>query len=475
MDTAEELKDVVLEMDEEEEGFYFASSISEAMVQSQQELAELNENIDSIQHLKSDADQIDYMLAASAGALSGLIDIFVVGKPGESPLGQLSDIWFENRTRDFAKLTGWSGGMDNSLASAVRHLENKFKIPYDQTGTGDAGAKVFGLTPRNHHFKSLAHNPNLLGLFYSILNQFQNSSTFVTEGELITLHQADAHFELRGRNVPSKLFAAFSNWIGHLISDVSGSSSSKGRGMGIPSPLWTWINSTTAIKRKLRLPVSKFDQNVYKLALEIFNEGYDLRFQTAQTIPVFINELLVRFLYSLRRMTYYFSTHEPGNDSFKEIWKVAEPFTHPTVKRMLTVAHATFCLIDVTDASIRSFQFGVFQSAEFFLRFNLIGVGRLTISLYGEGKRAIVYRKVERESSFAMREKVIIQHYLEGLKTLAERYDDKEKIKFITDFKSSDLYIQVFEESVTLAQQRQVADEKILKNKSEIDSYFMGE
>ena len=31
MDTAEELKDVVLEMDEKEEGFYFASSISEAM------------------------------------------------------------------------------------------------------------------------------------------------------------------------------------------------------------------------------------------------------------------------------------------------------------------------------------------------------------------------------------------------------------------------------------------------------------
>lgn len=307
------------------------------------------------------------------------------------------------------------------------------------------------------------------------MNQFQNSSTFVTEGELITLHQADAHFELRGRNVPSKLFAAFSNWIGHLISDVSGSSSSKGRGMGIPSPLWTWVNSTIAIKKKLRLPVSKFDQNVYKLALEIFNEGYDLRFQTAQTIPVFINELLVRFLYSLRRMTYYFSTHEPGNDSFKEIWKVAEPFTHPTVKRMLTVAHATFCLIDVTDASIRSFRLGVFQSAEFFLRFNLIGVGRLTISLYGEGKRAIVYRKVERESSFAMREKVIIQHYLEGLKTLAECYDDKEKIKFITDFKSSDLYIQVFEESVTLAKQRQVADEQILKNKSEIDRYFMGE
>lgn len=475
MDTAEELRDVVLVMDETEEGFYFASSIVEAMVQSHQKLDELNENIDSIQNLKSDADKIDYMLAASSGALSGLIDIFMVGKPGESPLGQLSDIWFENRTRDFAKLTGWSGGMDNSLASAVRHLEKKFKIPYDQTGTGDAGAKVFGLTPRNHHFKSLAHNPNLLGLFYSILNQFQNSSTFVTEGELITLHQADAHFELRGRNVPSKLFAAFSNWIGHLISDVSGSSSSKGRGMGIPSPLWTWVNSTIAIKKKLRLPVSKFDQNVYKLALEIFNEGYDLRFQTAQTIPVFINELLVRFLYSLRRMTYYFSTHEPENNSFKEIWKVAEPFTHPTVKRMLTVAHATFCLIDVTDASVRGFQFGVFQPSEFFLRFNLIGVGRLTISLYGEGKRVIVYRKVERESSFAMREKVIIKHYLEGLKTLAERYDDKEKIKFITDFKSSDLYIQVFEESVTLAKQRQVADDQILKIKADIDRYFMGE
>ena len=107
MDTAEELKDVVLVMDETEEDFYFASSISEAMVQSQHELAELNENIDSIQNLKSDAAKIDYMLAASAGALSGLVDIFLVGKTGESPVGELSDIWFENRTKDFAKLTGW--------------------------------------------------------------------------------------------------------------------------------------------------------------------------------------------------------------------------------------------------------------------------------------------------------------------------------------------------------------------------------
>ena len=79
------------------------------------------------------------------------------------------------------------------------------------------------------------------------------------------------------------------NWFGHLISDNSGSSGSKGRGMGIPSPLWTWTNDIITIKNKLNIPVMQFDQSVNELALKIYEEGYDVRYQTAQAIPVFIN------------------------------------------------------------------------------------------------------------------------------------------------------------------------------------------
>src|SRR5699024_6520519 len=144
-----------------------------------------------------------------------------------------------------------------------------------------------------------------------------------------TLQKADDKFELKGHNISSKLFAAFSNWIGHLISDISGSSSSKGRGMGIPSPLWTWINSVNSINRKLHIPVSTFNKSMNEFAIELFNQGYDVRFQATQAIPVFVNELLVRFLYSTRRIIQYFSSSEPESYSFNEIWGYAQPFSHP--------------------------------------------------------------------------------------------------------------------------------------------------
>ena len=54
----------------------------------------------------------------------------------------------------------------------------KKEVPYDQKGIGDAGKAVFNLTPSNHHFKSLGHNPTIMGMFFSILDQFNNTSHF---------------------------------------------------------------------------------------------------------------------------------------------------------------------------------------------------------------------------------------------------------------------------------------------------------
>ena len=108
----------------------------------------------------------------------------------------------------------------------------------------------------------------------------------------LSLQDADGKFELRGNSVPAKLFCGFVNWFGHLISDMSGASGSKGRGMGIPSPFWAWTNDIIVIKRQLNIPVSQFDNDINELALNIYKKGYDVRFQAAQAIPVFINEII---------------------------------------------------------------------------------------------------------------------------------------------------------------------------------------
>nr|WP_202409824.1 hypothetical protein [Halobacillus litoralis] len=454
----------------------FTSSVVAALNQAELEIHNLNETIESIECLKPNCDKLDYILAASSGALCGIIDIFLVGQPVESPLGNITDKWFANRTTDFAKLCGWEDKGENSLSSAIRFLEKKFKIPYDQRGVGDPASFVFGLNPTNHHFKSLAHNPSLLGLFFSILDQFTNSSHFISRGELISLVDADGKFELRGNNIPSKLYCAFANWFGHLISDMSGSSGSNGRGMGIPSPLWTWTNDIIALKRSLNIPVSRFDNSINELAIKIYKEGYDTRFQSTQAIPVFINELLVRLVFAIRRLIKYFAETDKETRSFSLMWKKCEPFSNPTIKRVLTVAHGTFCLIDIGDATFRGFVTGAgsFNPTEFFLRLNIVGVGRLTISLYGEVKREIGIQKTEKKIVFARKEKIVVEDYIEGLKLLSELYEDENLLKFITDFKNSDMYIHAFEKSVMLAKKRNVPNNEILKNRMEIDSYFLG-
>lgn len=468
---------IFLDLNIDESGFEFSTSIADALAQAENELTTLNETIESIKDLKPKCDKLDYILAASSGALCGVIDIFLVGKPGESPLGDITDKWFANRTMDFAKLCHPEHKDFNSLESALRFLEKKFKVPYDQTGLGDAGKVVFGLNAKNHHFKSLAHNPSLLGLFFSILDQFTNSSHFVTDGQLISLEKADEKWELRGNNIPSKLFCGFANWIGHLVSDVSGSQSSARagkRGMGIPSPLWTWTNDIIAIKSALNLPVTETDKAMNQLALDIFEKGYDARFQATQAIPVFINEMLVRLIYSVRRLFKYFSDTRKEERSLSLMWQRCEPFSNPTVKRMLTVAHGTFCLVDIGDAVGRSFVAGggTFNAVEFVLRLNVVGVGRFAISLYGETKRAFSYSSAKKEADFASRETVIVKNYIEGLKILSLKYDDKFLLMFIDDFEKSDAYTEDFEKSVSLAKLRDVPADKILKDKAAIDRYF---
>lgn len=472
-------KAVLFELNIENDKCIFPNTISDAIIDANKELKDLedklNETLETIRLLTPECDKLDYILSASSGALCGIIDVFLVGNPGESPLGDITDKWFANRTIDFAKICGYTGDK-NSLSSAIKFLEKKFKIPYDQSVGGGIFRELIDLTPSNHHFKSLGHNPTLLGLFFSILNQFTNTSDFVSNGELISLNNSDGKFELQGKNIPSKLFCGIANWIGHLISDVSGSSSSKGRGMGIPSPIWAWSNDVIAIKAKLNIPVTEFDKSVNELALKLFEKGYDVRFQTTQAIPVFINEMVVRLLYSIRRLIGYYISVPKKDRSWGLLWKSCEPFSNATVKRMLTVAHGTFCIIDIGDATIRGFEKGIgsFNVVEFFMRLNIVGVGRLTISLYGEAKRGIQRSKANNEAIFMKREKVIIDDYMEGLKILSKTYDDKLLMTFVSDFKSSNAYKESFSKSVELAKLRNVPENERIKSKADIDCYFRG-
>ena len=180
---------ILLEINEDKNSLSTTSGIDIALEQAKLDIRLFDETIESVKTIKQNCDKIDYALAASSGALCGILDMFFVGKPGETPLGNITDKWFADRTEDFAKKGGWKPKGEAKLENAIKWLEEKFKIPYDQTGIGEAAKEVFGFNtdPSKHHLESLGHNPSILGLFFSILDQFTNRSHFVIDGQLISL------------------------------------------------------------------------------------------------------------------------------------------------------------------------------------------------------------------------------------------------------------------------------------------------
>lgn len=452
-------------------GFDTSSVIASEIEIASVELDVIDETIAAVDECCPHCDKIDYAIASGSGMICSLIDIFLVGVPGQdSVLGNISDKWIDDCVERFAKLNGWSP--EKYKSSAISFLERLYKVPYDQRGCGDAGMEIFELDPSNHHFKSLGHQPSLIGLVFSIIDQFTNQSHFVTNDQLIALEEANDKFILHGSTFLGKLFCGFVNWFGHLVSDVAGSNCSTTRGMGIPSPIWSWVNSLIVLKSKLGLPDTEFNRRLCEIAVEVYKAGVDFRFAVAQSVPVIMNELIVRLFYSIRKYVNIYKAGKMHLYTWKEIWNICKPFKNPTLIRMLTVAHGTFCALDLGDATIRAFikGGGYFNPVEFFVRLNVVGFGRLTIALYGEAKMSIRIKEAKHRAMFARKERYVIEDYIRGLNELSCYYNDRNFSNVVEALTQSKDAKSVFEQSIQIAKSRNV--ENPLLTKTDIDNYF---
>lgn len=111
---------------------------------------------------------------------------------------------------------------------------------------------------------------------------------------------------------------------------------------------------------------------------------------------------------------------------------------------------------------------------EFAMRLNLPGLGRFGVSIMGEANRGFKISRYNNEKLQLENDRILIIEHINSLKELADVYDDKELLKLIYDFENSSAYKEAFTKSVELAQKRGVPEDKILKTKADIDSYFSG-
>ena len=313
-----------------------------------------------------DCDKYDYYASVFSGLVAGMIDVLFVGAPGQSSLGNFTDEQTDNVVKKFASMCGWDPkkGKEDSIASAIGFLEKKFPVNYDMPY---ANFKEHGFTmaAKNHHIKSLAHCPDPIGLFFSIIDQFAGTATFISNGQIISVRTETQ--ELQGGNFIAKLFCGFANWIGHIMSDVAGSSGGRGnsgRGSGVPIPFF----EVFLLFDFGSFQVGKDRQTFAEVMTRVFQDGYDLRFGAAMAIPVLLNELFLRAFWAIKRHFY----HELE-------WKKCIPsLKYKSLNKMLLIGNAGLCLVDTIDAGIRSGG----NIVTFILRLNIVAWGRLIYLIF---------------------------------------------------------------------------------------------
>jgi len=319
-------------------------------------LIENSEENRSLLKGKDKCDKYDYLAAVACGAVAGVIDIFLVGAPGNSALVNWTDTQTDNAVKGFAKISGWKprDGQGENVASAIGYLEGKFRVNYDQRYSSDVNG-LFTMSTRNHHMMSLAHSPDIVGLFFSLLNQFTSTASFAANGQLITIQSET--FELQGSNFIAKVFCGIANWFGHIMSDIAGSSGSRGnigRGTGVVIPFYELFQFC----KFGRFNIGQDRQDMATITVRAFQEGYDFRFGMAAAIPVIITDLAIRLIWSLRR---YFQYGKPLKECIPNS-------SHSDLRVMLLFGQGTLCVMDGINAGI--YSGGNFLA--FFMRLNLI-------------------------------------------------------------------------------------------------------
>lgn len=322
-------------------------------------------------------------------------------------------------------------GTVNSLRRAIRKLENHYKISSDNMYKG-----IKGMNSESHHLDDLAHHPTLLGFCAALIGEFFkagvfvdkngswhliinkwdeeqkskfinicfsiviaailrwliNSSTSKYKNEIDNkLPKPLANFLKSVSNVPmvlvilKKTVSIFDNWWGHLASDMAGSSSRPGAGMGIPGLFISIFKEISSIPPLNMTSLPKIVHSIYE------NQRFDMRTEMAvinelgkQSIPVLFGDILTRTIYFVRHLIIELKE----KDNYKNIdWKNVIPFNNRTITRLLVIESGTFTACDVADAAIRSAIknggniYNPKLYSDFILRVNFVGIGRFAIAV----------------------------------------------------------------------------------------------
>ncbi|MCR5383799.1 MAG: hypothetical protein K6E72_04045 [Saccharofermentans sp.] len=357
----------------------------------------------------------DVAVSIASGAMTALIvDTFIVGDISLSEANDWGREKVEKFVIDVAKHKDKDGKVTD-LYSAVKFLEDNFKLPSDPMEGRFGGAK-------HHHLYDFAHHPTPVGWFCSVMSQFTMHAygTDKFGAFQVPVEITGKGLESIHKNPIKKVWNGTIDWIFHMISDMAGSSGTikkGGYGTGLPGPVLSLLKEISSNKhiRKLVGTAGNTDRDNFSVLVQnLFNgrfladhdaEGkvikgtkipFDLRTEiglghelTKQTIPVLINECIVRAFFAITRFINELDRINPSTiDDIKEVdFKAFLPFNNAVLSRMLLISSASFTTVDIAASGIKAAvknpgnKYGF--AKDFLLGINYIGVTRFGLAGIG--------------------------------------------------------------------------------------------
>lgn len=277
---------------------------------NEQAIRQLNAEYNQLHHL----DKYDVAVCATAGLISGLVDILLVGIPQKTPEG-LKGGPLSNYVRDYFDKKFPEEEMEKLANSKVS------KVPFDAQDNRNTTIYVEGLSAYYHRLLSLGHDP-ILGFIFGVMDIMTGRMTTIDKTGKIVSQVMENYADRK----ESDIFAALSKQIIHFKSDITTS-------MGLPAPMMALFNLLQFGS------IGEEELTIAEIVQGMYYEGYDFIHFCSLSIPVMISEVIIRIGYAIKRIKEGYSLKEsiPVSTNHEK---------HPKLGTMLFIGHSAATAIN---------------------------------------------------------------------------------------------------------------------------------
>lgn len=236
-------------------------------------IKELNKQYNEIHRL----DELDILIAVSAGLLASAVDILLVGVPEKTSCG-LKAGSLSNYIRD---------AFDKKFPpDEIEKLANSkvSKVPFDAQDNRNTTINIGGLSAYYHRLLSLGHDP-LLGFVFGVADILTGYMTTIDKTGKVVSQVMECYADRTEMNI----FSALVKQLSHLKSDVTTS-------MGLPAPLMGLFNLLQFGS------IGEYEQTIADIVQGMYFEGYDFIHFCSMSVSAIIIEVVVRIGYAVKRI-----------------------------------------------------------------------------------------------------------------------------------------------------------------------------